>query len=259
MAKPPSPCSAPPLVASLDDLVDRDKDHDCGGFGVHGVCVKVEAVADLPTRFGRFKIVAFWNNRDRKEHLAMVHGDVLGAAQLPTRLHSECLTGDVMGSLRCDCRDQLESGLQKLGAMERGLLLYLRQEGRGIGLINKLRAYALQDDGLDTVDANLALGFRDDERDYSIAAHMLMSLNVASVQLMTNNPDKIKQLEQHGIKVAGRIPHVMQANDHNRFYLQTKAGRSGHFIDLQNKRHLPEQDDPIIVEGMTGADLPESG
>lgn len=244
------PCSAPSLVARLEDLVERDKDHDCAGFGVHNVCVKVEAIADLPTRFGRFRIIAFWNNRDRKEHLAMVHGDIMGATQLPTRLHSECLTGDVMGSLRCDCRDQLESGLRKLGSMDRGLLLYLRQEGRGIGLINKLRAYTLQDEGLDTVDANLALGFRDDERDYAIAAHMLMSLNVGSVQLMTNNPDKIKQLEQHGIQVAGRIPHVMAVNDHNRFYLETKAGRSGHFIDLQNKPHLPEQDDPIIVEGM---------
>ena len=248
MTKPP--CSAPPRVATLAELVERDKDHDCGGFGVHNVCVKVEAVADLPTRFGRFKIVAFWNNRDRKEHLAMVHGDVFGATDLPTRLHSECLTGDVMGSLRCDCRDQLESGLRKLGSMERGLLLYMRQEGRGIGLINKLRAYVLQDQGLDTVDANLALGFRDDERDYAIAAHMLMSLNAASIQLMTNNPDKIKQLEQHGVKVTGRIPHVMQPNEFNRFYLDTKAGRSGHMLDPQHKRHLPEQDEPVIIEGM---------
>ena len=248
MTKPP--CSAPPRVATLAELVERDKDHDCGGFGVHNVCVKVEAVADLPTRFGRFKIVAFWNNRDRKEHLAMVHGDVFGATDLPTRLHSECLTGDVMGSLRCDCRDQLESGLRKLGSMERGLLLYMRQEGRGIGLINKLRAYVLQDQGLDTVDANLALGFRDDERDYAIAAHMLMSLNAASIQLMTNNPDKIKQLEQHGVKVTGRIPHVMQPNEFNRFYLDTKAGRSGHMLDAQHKRHLPEQDEPVIIEGM---------
>lgn len=248
---PQPPCSGLTTVASIEDLVERDKEHDCSGFGVHNVCVKVEAVADLPTRFGRFRIVAFWNNRDRKEHVAIVHGDVLGAEKLPTRLHSECLTGDVLGSVRCDCRDQLESALAKLGAMERGLLLYLRQEGRGIGLINKIRAYALQDQGLDTVDANQALGFRDDERDYAIAAHMLKSLNIASIQLMTNNPDKIRQLEQYGIAVAGRIPHVMRANDHNRFYLATKAGRSGHFIDLLGKRHLPEQDDPVIVEEAT--------
>jgi GTP cyclohydrolase II len=178
-------------ATTLDELVDRDRDHDCSGFGRHRVCVKVDAVADLPTRFGLFRIVAFWNNRDGKEHIALVHGDVMGAVEVPTRLHSECLTGDVMGSLRCDCRDQLESALRELGSRERGLLLYLRQEGRGIGLINKVRAYALQDGGLDTVDANRALGFRDDERDYSIAAHMLSSLDVSSVQLMTNNPDKV--------------------------------------------------------------------
>jgi GTP cyclohydrolase II len=178
----------------------------------------------------------------------MVHGDVMGAEDLPTRLHSECLTGDVMGSLRCDCRDQLEAALRALGAKERGLVLYMRQEGRGIGLINKVRAYALQDHGLDTVDANLALGFRDDERDYAVAAHMLVSLNVGSIRLMTNNPSKIRQLEQHGIKVTGRIPHVMPANDHNRFYLETKATRSGHYIDFEGKPHLPEQDDPVLVE-----------
>ena len=242
------PCSGIPRVAALEDLVERDKDHNCPGFGVHHICVKVDGVADLPSRFGKFRIVAFWNNRDGKEHVAMVHGDVMGAEDLPTRLHSECLTGDVMGSLRCDCRDQLEAALRTLGSMERGLILYMRQEGRGIGLINKVRAYALQDQGLDTVDANLALGFRDDERDYSVAAHMLVSLNVGSIRLMTNNPNKIRQLEQHGIKVNGRIPHVMPATENNRFYLETKAVRSGHYIDFQGKQHLPEQDDPVIVK-----------
>jgi GTP cyclohydrolase II len=237
-------------VATLDDLVERDKNHDCGGFGVHNVCVRVDAVADLPTRFGRFRIVAFWNNRDGKEHIALVHGNVMGAEDLPTRLHSECLTGDAMGSLRCDCRDQLEVALRRLGAMERGLLLYMRQEGRGIGLTNKVKAYALQDHGLDTVEANLALGFRDDERDYAVAAHMLVSLNVGSVRLMTNNPNKIRQLEQHGIKVSGRMPHVMPATEYNRFYLETKAMRSGHYIDFDGKPHLAEQDDPVIVDGM---------
>jgi GTP cyclohydrolase II len=191
----------------------------------------VGAVANLPSRFGDFRIVAFWNNRDGKEHIAMAHGDVMGAEDLPTRLHSECLTGDVMGSLRCDCRDQLEVAMRALGSMDRGLLLYMRQEGRGIGLINKVRAYALQDRGLDTVDANLALGFRDDERDYEIAAHMLASLNVGSIRLMTNNPSKTRQLEQLGIAVSGRIPHVIPPNEHNRFYLATKAARSGHAID----------------------------
>ncbi|WP_248353246.1 GTP cyclohydrolase II [Anaeromyxobacter oryzae] len=247
MASAPTPCTGLRRVATLEGLVERDRDHDCSGFGAHHVCVKVEAVADLPTRFGRFRLVAFWNNRDGKEHVAMVHGDVMGADDVPTRLHSECLTGDVMGSLRCDCREQLEAALRDLGSRERGLLLYLRQEGRGIGLINKVRAYALQDGGLDTVDANLALGFRDDERDYAIAAHMLVSLDVRSIRLMTNNPDKIEQLEQHGIRVSARIPHIMRPNEHNRFYLETKAARSGHYIDLNGKQHLPEQGEPVIV------------
>ena len=132
--------------------------------------------------------------------------------------------------------------------MERGVVLYLRQEGRGIGLINKVRAYSLQDRGLDTVEANLALGFRDDERDYAVAAHMLASLNVGSIRLMTNNPNKIKQLEQLGIKVTGRIPHVIPATEYNRFYLETKASRSGHLMTFDGKPLLPEQDDPVIVE-----------
>jgi len=245
---PQPPCSGIPRVATLDDLVERDKDHDCAGFGPHHICVRVVAVANLPSRFGRFRIVAFWNNRDAKEHVALVHGDVLGTENLATRLHSECLTGDVMGSLRCDCRDQLEVALQKIAKLQRGVILYMRQEGRGIGLINKVRAYALQDRGLDTVEANLALGFRDDERDYAVAAHMLASLNVGSIELMTNNPNKVRQLEQLGIKVSGRIPHVIPANEWNRFYLETKAVRSGHAIEFEGKPHLPEQDDPVIVE-----------
>jgi GTP cyclohydrolase II len=237
-------------ASTLEELVERDRGHDCAGFGSNKVCVKVDAVADLPSQFGKFRIVAFSNNRDGKEHLAMVHGDVMGGGAIPTRLHSECLTGDVMGSLRCDCRDQLEAALRELGSRPCGLLLYLRQEGRGIGLINKIRAYALQDQGLDTVDANLALGFHDDERDYAVAAHMLTSLNIESVSLMTNNPKKIRGLEQHGIRVVGRIPHVMPPNAHNRFYLETKAARSGHYIDFEGKPHLPEQDEPVMVEGM---------
>ena len=239
---------AEPLT--LQSLVERDRDHECEGLGVAKVCVKIVGVADLPTRFGNFRIAAFWNNRDAKEHVAVVHGEVIGRADVPTRLHSECLTGDALGSLRCDCRDQLEVALRTLGAMDRGCLLYLRQEGRGIGLINKVRAYALQDVGLDTVEANLALGFRDDERDYAIAAHMLGSLSIRSVRLMTNNPSKIRQLTQYGVQVSGRIPHVIPANAHNRFYLETKASRSGHFIDLAGRSRLPEQSDPVLVEGM---------
>ena len=238
--------------ASLEDLVRRDRDHNCEGYGPSKVCVKIVSVAELPTRFGDFQIVAFWNDRDDKEHIAVVHGDIRNAHDVPTRLHSECLTGDALGSLRCDCRDQLETALGKLSAMDRGLLLYLRQEGRGIGLTNKIRAYALQDRGLDTVEANVALGFRDDERDYSIAAHMIRSLMVGSIRLMTNNPQKIDQLTRYGVRVGGRIPHMIPPNEHNRFYLQTKADRSGHWIDLSGKPHLAEQSDPVLIEGMDG-------
>ena len=244
----PSPCTGLLRVARLEDLPERDKDHDCGGFGPHRICVKVDAVAELPTRFGRFQIVAFWNNRDGKDHVALVHGDAMGASDLPTRLHSECLTGDALGSLRCDCRDQLEVALRRLSSMRRGLLLYLRQEGRGIGLRNKIRAYALQDRGLDTVEANRALGFRDDERDYEVAAHMLASLNVASIQLMTNNPDKIAQLKRYGVNVTKRIPHVIPPNEFDRRYLLTKALRSGHQLEIDGKPIFSEQDDPVVVE-----------
>jgi GTP cyclohydrolase II len=242
------PCGTFARVDTLEELVERDKDHECDGLGPNHICVRVEAVAKLPTRFGGYHIVAFWNNRDRKEHVAMVHGDAMGSSDVATRLHSECLTGDVMGSLRCDCRDQLEVAMRKIGAMERGLVLYMRQEGRGIGLINKVRAYALQERGLDTVDANVALGFRDDERDYEVAAHMLASLNVASIRLLTNNPRKIQELEKLGTKVTGRIPHVIPANEWDRFYLETKARRSGHLIEL-DMPHQPEQNDSVIIEG----------
>ena len=240
-------------MSELEELVERDRDHECAGLGADPVCVRLVGVAELPTRFGHFRIAAFWNNRDGKDHVAIVKGDVRGHADVPTRLHSECLTGDALGSLRCDCRDQLESSLTKIGQLERGVVLYLRQEGRGIGLMNKVRAYALQDRGLDTVEANLALGFGDDERDYAIAAHMLQSLEVQSIQLMTNNPNKIKQLEQLGVKVSGRLPHVLPPNPYNKFYLETKARRSGHFIDFNGIDfgvRLPEQAEPVVVEGM---------
>jgi GTP cyclohydrolase II len=238
-------------------LLAREGDHECEGLGRDKICVRVAAMAELPTRFGEFHIVAFENNRDGKEHVAITKGDVIGASDVPVRLHSECLTGDVMGSLRCDCRDQLEAALKKIGRMERGMVLYLRQEGRGIGLINKIRAYSLQDAGLDTVEANLALGFRDDERDYAVAAHMLMSLKIESIQLMTNNPKKIHQLTQYGIKVNGRIPHIMEPNEYNRFYLETKAAKSGHLIDFYGKQHFAEQYDRPIVEGMSEEQMQE--
>jgi GTP cyclohydrolase II len=231
-------------------LIEEDCCHECEGYGEDKICVHIEAIAELPSRFGDFHIVAFSNNRDNKEHVAIIKGEVLGAENVPVRLHSECLTGDVVGSLRCDCRDQLEAALKKIGEMENGIVLYLRQEGRGIGLTNKIRAYSLQDQGLDTVEANLALGFRDDERDYAVAAHMLHSLKVKSIQLMTNNPKKLDQLTQHGVKINGRLPHILPPNEHNIFYLKTKAAKSGHMIDFHGKPHLVEQSDPAIVEGM---------
>lgn len=228
---------------ALSALVERDGDHECPGYGLTKTCVKVAAVADLPTRFGRFRLVGFWNNRDAKEHVAMVFGDVVGGSDVPVRLHSECLTGDVMGSLRCDCRDQLTEGLAAIQHEKCGVLLYMRQEGRGIGLVNKIRAYKLQEMGLDTVEANLALGFRDDERDYSVAAHMLHSLKVNSVRLITNNPDKIRQLREFGVEVVDRIPHVLPTNEFNRHYLETKARRSGHLIDFGDQND-PEREVP---------------
>jgi GTP cyclohydrolase II len=193
--------------------------------------VRIEAQAALPSQFGQYRIYAFSNDRDSKEHVAMVHGDVSGAADVPTRVHSECLTGDVLGSLRCDCRPQLERALANIGQLPCGIVLYLRQEGRGIGLTNKIRAYELQEKGLDTIDANLALGFAADERDYSVAVAMLRALDVRSVRLMTNNPDKVAQLERGGMPVTSRIPHVVGRGEDNRRYLETKRVRSGHLLD----------------------------
>lgn len=239
-------------------LLEENKKHRCGGYGVNKICVRIVAMAELPSRFGDFHIVAFENNEDGKEHVAITKGDVIGVSNVPVRLHSEYLTGDVIGSLRCDCRDQLEAALKMIGQMDKGIVLYLRQEGRGIGLVNKIRAYSLQDDGLDTVEANLALGFRDDERDYSVAAHMLESLKINSVRLITNNPKKIQQLTDYGIKVTDRIPHIMPPNEHNLFYLQTKAAKSGHMIDFHGKQHLKEQDDRAIITGMSEEQIRET-
>jgi len=194
--------------------------------------VEIASAAKLPTRFGDFRIFVFSNNQDDKEHLAMVHGDVAGQSDVVTRVHSECLTGDVFGSLRCDCRDQLERALAHTASLPRGLVLYMRQEGRGIGLTNKIRAYGLQERGLDTVDANLALGFPDDLRRYDIAAQMLERLGVKSIRLLTNNPDKVEKLSNAGVAIRERIPWAVEPNLHNHFYLSTKARRSGHLLPL---------------------------
>ena len=220
---------------------------------------EIAAIAELPSRFGKFHVVAFRNNGDQKEHIAIVKGKTLNAQDMPVRLHSECLTGDVLGSLRCDCRDQLEAALKMIEKMGRGIVIYLRQEGRGIGLVNKIRAYDLQDQGLDTVEANLVLGFRDDERDYEVAALMLKAMMVKSVQLITNNPKKVQQITDYGIQVTGRIPHIMEPNEHNRFYLETKAAKSGHWIDFSGKAHVPEQLDRPIVMGMSEEQIKSMG
>ena len=183
----------------------------------------------LPSQFGDFRLVAF-ESGEGEELLACVRGDLTGKSSVPVRLHSECFTGDVLGSLRCDCREQLEAALRYIGEREVGAVLYLPQEGRGIGLINKLKAYALQDRGLDTVEANLALGFPDDLRNYDIAACMLRELGAASVQLLTNNPRKIDGLRKCGIAVEGVIPLRIEPNAHNANYLDTKRRKSGHML-----------------------------
>ena len=234
----------------IDAILASEKGHCCGGIGAQKICVRIEAIAELPTRFGRFQIAAFCNNQDGKEHVAIMSGRPYGQADVPVRIHSECLTGDALGSLRCDCRDQLEVSLRRIAQFPMGVVLYLRQEGRGIGLLNKVKAYALQDRGMDTVEANEALGFRDDEREYAIAAHMLLSLKIQSIRLMTNNPLKVEELARYGIRIADRAPLIIPPNEHNRFYLETKARKFGHFIDFDGKAHLEEQGESVEVEGM---------
>jgi GTP cyclohydrolase II len=191
--------------------------------------VEVYAHAELPTDSGDFRIVVFHSGSDNKEHIALVRGNISNVSNVPVRLHSECLTGDVLGSLRCDCREQLERSLETLGQSQAGVLLYMRQEGRGIGLGNKIRAYALQEQGLNTYEANEHLGFDADLRDYSAAALMLKLLGVRSVDLATNNPRKMFGLRSHGIDVSARVPLVIAANPHNDRYLRTKAEK-GHLL-----------------------------
>ena len=194
----------------------------------HEPIVERYAEARLPTRFGPFRVVVYRELGADKEHLAVIAGEVEGSEDLLARVHSECLTGEVLHSLKCDCRDQLDLALERIQAAGRGVVLYLRQEGRGIGLGNKIRAYAKQDEGLDTVDANLALGFEEDQRGYRMAADKLRDLGVKSVALMTNNPRKVEGLEHDGITVTRREPHEVEAHDYNRDYLKTKQARLGH-------------------------------
>jgi 3,4-dihydroxy 2-butanone 4-phosphate synthase/GTP cyclohydrolase II len=184
----------------------------------------------IPTRHGEFILHYYSNNIDDKEHVALVKGDVAGKDNVPVRIHSECFTGDVLGSRRCDCGEQLDMALQLIDEAGFGVLIYLRQEGRGIGLLKKLQAYNLQDQGMDTVDANIHLGHLADEREYSIAALMLQSLEIKSIRLMTNNPKKIDELKKLGIHVAGRIPVEAQAHNDNVGYLKTKAKKMAHML-----------------------------
>ena len=214
----------------IKELLKPTQRLTCNGKDVD-ICVQIVAVADLPTRYGKFQIVAFVNSEDEKDHIALVKGDVYGRSDVPVRLHSQCLTGDTFGSLRCDCHDQLALSLKGLAAHTYGVLLYMQQEGRGIGLTNKIRAYQLQDYGYDTFEANKALGFKDDERDYRVAAHMLMALNIRSVKLLTNNPVKIFDLQRHGITVSGREPLFVTPNKYNRRYLKSKYEKSCHMLD----------------------------
>lgn len=187
------------------------------------------AESDLPTPRGPFHIAVYrFGDGADDEHVAMVRGEVAGREQVLCRVHSECLTGEVFGSERCDCRAQLDHALDRIADEGLGVLVYLRQEGRGIGLGNKIRAYALQDEGIDTVDANLALGFDADHRTYELAAAILHDLGVASVRLMTNNPDKIRGLTEAGVKVAAHEPHWVGEGQHSRDYLEVKRNKLGH-------------------------------
>ncbi len=185
----------------------------------------------LPTPFGMFVMHGFEDDQTEKEHVVLTMGDITGCEPLLARIHSECLTGDALFSLRCDCGPQLQAAMHKIGVAGRGVIFYLRQEGRGIGLINKIRAYSLQDCGADTVEANEQLGFGADMRDYSILKPMLEHLNIKSLKLLTNNPRKVKALQDMGINVVERMPHQTGRNPHNAKYLETKAGKLGHLFN----------------------------
>jgi 3,4-dihydroxy 2-butanone 4-phosphate synthase/GTP cyclohydrolase II len=194
----------------------------------HERLVKRIAEASLPTPYGDFRVIAYENQVDRREHVALVKGDIAGRKNVLVRMHSECLTGDVFHSMRCDCGEQLHAAMRRIDEQGEGAIVYLRQEGRGIGLANKIRAYALQDEGQDTVQANESLGFKPDLRDYGIGAQILLDLGLRSIRLLTNNPRKIVGLEGYGLRITGREPIYVQPSEHNLAYLRTKRDKLGH-------------------------------
>ncbi|OCG09056.1 GTP cyclohydrolase II [Gilliamella sp. wkB178] len=199
--------------------------------------IKLVAEAKLPTPWGCFKIVGFEEIATGKDHAALVFGNINDSQPVLTRIHSECLTGDALYSLRCDCGFQLEAALQQIAKAGKGILIYHRQEGRNIGLLNKIRAYALQDQGFDTVEANHQLGFAADERDFTLCADMLTLLGVSQIRLLTNNPEKIRVLEAAGIEIVERVPLEVGENPNNEHYLETKVAKMGHLLHLHHCDH----------------------
>lgn len=195
--------------------------------------VERSAVIQLPTKYGTFKAYGYVNVLNGEHHIALVKGEIGDGKEVLCRVHSECLTGDVFGSSRCDCGEQLQMALQQIEQEGRGILLYMRQEGRGIGLINKLKAYELQENGMDTLDANLALGFQGDLREYYIGSQILKDLGVKTLRILTNNPDKVYQLEDYGMEIVERVPIEVKANPYDRFYLKTKKNRMGHIFQYE--------------------------
>ncbi len=199
---------------------------------IYDTIVECTSIAKMPTKYGEFMAHCYINKITGEHHVALVKGDIGDGTDVLCRVHSECLTGDVFGSMRCDCGQQLETALKMIEQEGRGILLYMRQEGRGIGLVNKLKAYKLQEEGMDTLEANIALGFPGDMREYYVGAQILREIGVKSLNLLTNNPDKVYQLSDYGISINKRVPIEIEANVYDLFYLQTKRARMGHLLKV---------------------------